>query len=1044
MSGISTGIGLISGIDTVRLIDQLIAIEKRPVENLQFRVAAIDVKRAAFIELSAQLLAVQNAIIGFGRSSFFRRFNSVSTHENVLTADPGEKAIPGSHTFRVRSLVSTHSLISRGFIDADTTPIGAGTMTLESGQAKVNPATELDVLNGGSGVRRGVITITDRSGASADIDLATALTINDVLSAINSNTTIDVRAAVTGVESNGATGDRIVIEDLSGGTDSLTIADKAGGSTAADLGIEASVAADRIDGRDLVNLSSSTPLSFLNDGNGVGRFRSGTDLNFSTTLGDFTVALPTILTEHLGTDLRMLNSGNGVRLGTIRITDRSGQSALIDLSNAKTVRDVLDAINAADTAVSAIVFGVNDDSVFLLTDESTPAESGENPSKLTVEDVTGFTAADLGIAGVTEKGSIDGTGIYRMKTIGDVINAINFASGNNSLVEASISRDGNGITLRALGLGNRVTVTAGTKEERDPVTDEVTKLEVSSAAQDLGLLGADDVSTYQSRRLVAGLNTVLLHSLRGGRGIDVGEVKFADRAGRATTIDFSGAQTLQEIVDTINIDGAVSIRAAVNAAGNGIALHDESGGTGPLTVEDVSGGLASDLGLAGTYEVDEGDVINGGNLQRQYVSRQTTLSSLNTGRGVVQGIFHITDSNGAVHNIVIGNLVRTMGDVIDVINAVTPDTIEARINDTGDGIVVIDTSGGSKALTIEDQDSGRAAADLKLAATTGEGENFIDGSFEIRIDIDAHDTLETVAQKINNAGADVSASVLDYGGSVSPFSLTITSGVSGRRGELLVDTIGVDLGLATLSQAQDAIITIGDETSANPRLISSSTNEVENIVPGVRLSLLSVSDEAVTISVTQDFDSIVEAINTFVEKYNDVLDTMDKSTSFDSETFERGPLLGDRTIDVVRNRLFRTVLQRFEGVDESVSRLFAIGLKLGQGNRLEFDEERFRKTYEENPGAVEELFAKDDTGFAAVFQDTLERLTQDFDGLITRKNDLLADQQGLLNDRIDALNILLDAKRARLEAQFVALESSLAALQAQQSSLSMLTPLTSG
>lgn len=1043
MSGISTGIGLISGIDTASLIDQLISIERRPVENLQSRVAAIDVKRAAFIELAAQLLAVQNAISGFGRSSFFRRFNSTSTDGDVLTADPGEKAIPGSHTFRVRSLVTTHSLISRGFTDSDTTPVGAGRMTLESGRAKVNASTELDVLNGGSGVGRGVITITDRSGASADIDLTTALTVNDVLRAINSNTEIEVRASATGVESNGATGDRIVIEDLSGGTELLIIADKENGSTAVDLGIAASVNADRIDGRDLVRLSSSTPLSFLNDGNGVGRFRSGSDLNFSTTLGDFTVALPTILTEHLDTDLRALNSGNGVRLGTIRITDRSGQTAQIDLANAKTVRDVLDAINAADTGVSAIVVGVDDDSVFLLTDESTPAADGENAGKLMVEDVTGFTAADLGIADVTEEGSIYGNGIYRMKTIGDVINAINFAEGNNSLVKASISQDGNGITLRALGFGNTVTITAGTKEERDPITNEVIKVDVSSAAQDLGLLGADGVSGYNSRPLVAGLNTVLLHSLNGGRGIDVGEVKFSDRADRTTTIDFSGAQTLQDVVDIINLDGAVSIRAAVNAAGNGIALYDESGGTGPLTVEDVSGELALDLGLAGTYEADEGDVINGGNLQRQYLSRQTVLSDLNVGRGVAQGIFRITDSTGAVHNIVLSDLARTIGDVIDVINGATPDTIEARINDTGDGIVVIDTSGGSDALTIEDQDGGRSAADLRLAGTADEGEDFIDGSFEILIEIDADDTLETIAGKINNAGADMSATILDYGGSVSPFSLTITSEVSGRRGELLIDTIGVDLGLTTLSQPKDAIITIGDGTGSTPRLISSSSNEIENVVPGVRLNLLSVSDEAVTVSVTQDLDSIVEAIGTFAEKYNDVLDTIDKATSFDPDTYERGPLLGDRTVDVVRNRLFRTVMQRFEGVDESVSRLFSLGLTVGEGNRLQFDEERFRETYEQNPRAVEELFSKEETGLAAVLKDTLERLTEDFDGLITRKDDLLADQQELLNNRIDALNVLLDAKRARLEAQFVALESSLAALQAQQTALSMITPLAS-
>ncbi|UCC30514.1 MAG: hypothetical protein JSU86_20235, partial [Phycisphaerales bacterium] len=439
MSGISSGIGLISGIDTATLIDQLIAIERRPVENLQARVDALDVQRAAFLELSGQLLAVQNAILGFGRPSFFRRFSSASTNESVLTASATETAAPGTYSFRVRSLVTNHSLISRGFTDADTTPVGIGTLTVEVGNGRVNRSTQLDTLNGGAGVRRGVISITDRSGASADIDLSTTLTINDVLDAINSNTAIGVRASVTGVSSNGAAGDRMVIEDLTGGIGTLVIADKDGGSTATDLGIVTNAAVDRVDGRDLVRLSSSTPLSILNDGNGVGRLRADTDLKFSTTLGDFTVSLTSVLATQLDTDLRMLNSGNGVRLGTIRITDRSGASAEIDLSGAGSVRDVLDAINAAGISVSATVIQVNDDSFFQITDTSDIPEEAEHADKLKIEDVSGFAAADLGIAGEVEGTSVHGHDIYRIQTIGDVINAINYAPDNNSFVQASIS-----------------------------------------------------------------------------------------------------------------------------------------------------------------------------------------------------------------------------------------------------------------------------------------------------------------------------------------------------------------------------------------------------------------------------------------------------------------------------------------------------------------------------------------------------------------------------------------------------------------------------
>ena len=686
MSGISSGIGLISGIDMAGLIDQLMAIERRPIDNLEGRVQAIDVQRTAFLELSAQLLAINNSILGFGRSSFFRQFSSTSTNESVLTASAGEDAVAGSHTFRVRSLVSSHSLISRGFADADTTPVGTGRLTFEVGHGKVNASTRLEMLRGGMGVGRGVITITDRGGASADIDLTTAVTVDDVLDAVNSNTTINVRASVTGLASNGASGDRIVIEDLTGDTGNLIVADKNEGTTASDLGIARSAAVDRIDGADLIRLSSSIPLSMLNDGNGVSRFAAGPDLKFSTALGDFDVSLTNNLARQLDTDLRVLDSGNGVRLGTIRVTDRSGASADIDLSNALTVRDVLSVLNAADVGISATVVQANDDSYFQILDTSSP--SGDQ-AKLTIEDVTGFAAADLGIAGETEAESIQGHDIYRIETIGDVINAINFAPGNSSFVTASISADGNGIILQALGMDetgmdNRLTVTTGVIEGA-----------VSTAARDLGLLGAVDVTTYESPHVIAGLNTVLLQSLNGGSGIERGEISLTDRAGQTTTIDLSNAWTLQDVIDLIHLDDTTSLVASVNAVGNGIVLRDESGAADPLIVEDVSGSAAADLGIAGTFSQEEGDTVNGGNLQLQYISRQTLLADLNAGRGVAAGTFSITDSTGAMHSVSIDSLFTTVGNVIDRINAIESDTLEARINDTGDGIVVVDPKGGS-------------------------------------------------------------------------------------------------------------------------------------------------------------------------------------------------------------------------------------------------------------------------------------------------------------------------------------------------------------
>ena len=130
MSGISSGIGLISGIDTATLIERLMAIEARPVQDLQGRVQAVDVQRTAFLGISAKILALKNTILPFDDLSFFRKFNSSSSNEAILTADANAGAVPGSYTFRVRSLATNHAVISRGFTDADTTPVGVGILPI--------------------------------------------------------------------------------------------------------------------------------------------------------------------------------------------------------------------------------------------------------------------------------------------------------------------------------------------------------------------------------------------------------------------------------------------------------------------------------------------------------------------------------------------------------------------------------------------------------------------------------------------------------------------------------------------------------------------------------------------------------------------------------------------------------------------------------------------------------------------------------------------------------------------------------------------------
>ena len=71
MAGITTGVGLASGIDSNSLIEQLIAIESITKFRLQARVEQVQAERTALLDVNARLLNLQTAAGGFRSNDVF-------------------------------------------------------------------------------------------------------------------------------------------------------------------------------------------------------------------------------------------------------------------------------------------------------------------------------------------------------------------------------------------------------------------------------------------------------------------------------------------------------------------------------------------------------------------------------------------------------------------------------------------------------------------------------------------------------------------------------------------------------------------------------------------------------------------------------------------------------------------------------------------------------------------------------------------------------------------------------------------------------------
>lgn len=759
-----------------------------------------------------------------------------------------------------------------------------------------------------------------------------------------------------------------------------------------------------------------------------------------------------------------LNAGAGVSRGKIKITDRSGASATIDLQFAQSIDDVVRTINSADDiSITAAVFGDR----LVLTDSS-----GGSGNLRVQESGGGTTAADLGLAGINVAANEatgsdlvqlfagfridqlrDGNGLslrpelaelhitFRNnsaaldidldpldepapQTLGDLLDRIN--SADPVRLHAQISADGKRIELQDLTVG------AGTFAVTSPLD--------GSLAEELGVTGAAVGGVITGKRLISGLKTTLLHSLSGGQGLGtLGLLNLTDRSGATASVNLASAETLDDVIDAIN-DANVSITASYNSARNGLLLTDTTSATTSnlIIANGDATNTATKLGLVVNAAATSKD---SGALHRQVVSRSTLLSSLNNGAGVRLGSFLITDSDG--HSGAINLKVlepETIGDVIDAINGLSID-VEARINDAGDGIILIDSAGGSGTLTVSDVGSGHAAADLRIA---GEGEDaivegqpaqIIDGSSTISIAVEADDTLDDLVEKINAAGAGATASVLTESSGSLRYHLALHSSQAGQGGELLIDGSGLGLTFQDLAPAQDALLQIGSGIAAS--LATSADNTFDDALPGLDVTLLDAATDPVTVTVSSAVDAAASALQIFVDNYNKLRDKLDTYTAFDPTAGTKGTLFGSSETLRIDAALSSIITGRFIN-DGSVRSLAELGVAIDEEGQLTFDKSKFLARSQSDPESVSAFFADEDQGFVAKADALLETIVGKDNSLLVNRLETLQRQIDTYGDRITAWNARLDRNRERLTNQFFKLEEVVARIQNNLSAINQI------
>jgi flagellar hook-associated protein 2 len=155
-------------------------------------------------------------------------------------------------------------------------------------------------------------------------------------------------------------------------------------------------------------------------------------------------------------------------------------------------------------------------------------------------------------------------------------------------------------------------------------------------------------------------------------------------------------------------------------------------------------------------------------------------------------------------------------------------------------------------------------------------------------------SLSTVVANINSAGAGVTATAVQVGQGM--YRLQINSNTAGTNNGQNIDAseFSAAVGpLVELTAATDAKITVG--SGAGSYQITSQTNTVTGLLPGVTVQLKSASASPVTITVNRDVSGIADKVKALVDAANKVQAAVATATKYDPDTKTASPLTGDPT-----------------------------------------------------------------------------------------------------------------------------------------------------
>ena len=513
-----------------------------------------------------------------------------------------------------------------------------------------------------------------------------------------------------------------------------------------------------------------------------------------------------------------------------------------------------------------------------------------------------------------------------------------------------------------------------------------------------------------------------------------------------TTSDQTLTQNTDEYVAAWNAstDANVSLYTASNVAG-AITITQDTATAGTLTVA----GSVSQVGAASDVAIVTAAAAGATGVDAVTVDQNGTSAAT-----VV-----IQVGSGAAETITLASGSTSLTDLVTGINDLAAD-VSARLVETSSGsyrVVVEGPQGSDNTLTITDSVFGLQTTNLlevdtytlDAAVSSGGSASFTYGgtTYTQAFDTDAATTMSGLAAAINAGTAGSTVTAAATSGTVFTIAKDVASDAQMTKGIISGTANGSD---ALVSSTADT--TAGSDgnkiqaaqnatLSVNGLSVSSASNQVNGLVPGLELNLLATTSTAVVMSVSRDTSVAKQAITDLVAAYNTFEGVFAGLTAVGSTTEESGSLKSDSAIRAIKEVVHRLLIADSSTPGTTKQSFMDIGISQQRDGTFLVDDAVLGAALSSHYSDITSMFSGDtnnqssySTEARGIAGDIVNQITDYLasDGIVTLREQTYAATTATLTTEQTALDTKMVAIEARYTKQFSTMSKIMDEMKATQ------------